>query len=281
MSPPVENEPVENQPIEVWEADFNYLAPMKERPYYYTYPPPGGEPMRNTHGDRRRLPVTDARALPETPTLEREGFCLARHQTKVDDLWDADAVRARYYPEMEELVKSSTGARKVVAFDHNVRSEERAARNEDGVQHPVRFVHNDYTETSGPQRVRDLMPADEVDALLSRRFAVVNVWKPIRGPVQKSPLAFCDAQTLQVSDFVSTDLRYRDRVGEIYSVHWQPAHRWFYYSQMEADEALLLACFDSAQGRARYTAHSAVDGPPHAPDAPGRESIEVRTLAFF
>jgi len=268
-------------PTQSFEAQFNYLAPMEERPYYYTYAPPDGAPMRNTRGDRRRLTVADARGLEVSPTLEREGFALARHRTAVEDLWDPEAVRSRYYPEMEELVRSSTGASKVVAFDHNVRSEERAARREEGVQNPVRFVHNDYTETSGPQRVRDLMPADEVDELLGRRFAVVNVWKPVRGPVQKSPLAFCDAQTLEVHDFVSTDLRYPDRVGEIYSVHWKPAHRWFYYSQMEAEEALLLACFDSAEGRARFTAHTAVDGPPHPEDAPGRESIEVRTLAFF
>jgi hypothetical protein len=141
-------------------------------------------------------------------------------------------------------------------------------------------VHNDYTERSGPQRVRDLL-GDEAEALLRHRVAVVNVWKPIRGPVQSTPLAVCDARTIGPDDFVLTDLRYADRTGEIQSLHWNPTHRWFYYPAQEADEALLLKCYDSDRHVARFTAHSAFDDPTSPPDAPARESIEVRTLAFF
>ena len=32
------------------EATLNYLAPMAERPYFYTYPPPEGVPGRNNRG---------------------------------------------------------------------------------------------------------------------------------------------------------------------------------------------------------------------------------------
>ena len=117
--------------------------------------------------------------------------------------------------------------------------------------------------------------------MLRGRFAVINVWKPIRGPVEQAPLAVCDARTIRAEDFVPTDLRYRDRTGEIYSLRWSPTHAWFYFSRMAADEALLLKCFDSAPARARFTAHSAFDDPGARPDAPVRESIEVRTLAFF
>ncbi len=262
------------------EALFSYLAPMEERPYYYQVAPPEGTSWRNTHGDRRSMAVEDARDFPGV-SLSAEGFCLVSHTTAVADLWDVEDVRARYYPEIEGLVADATGARRVLAFDHNVRSEERATRGEVGVQPPVRFVHNDYTEQSGPQRVRDLMPADEVEELLAGRFAVVNVWKPISGPVRQAPLGVLDARSIQMDDLVPTDLRYRDRVGEIYSLTWNQAHRWFHYSEMEAEEALLLACYDSAGGRARFTAHSAFDDPTSPDDAAPRESIEVRTLAFF
>ena len=177
-------------------------------------------------------------------------------------------------------MKDVTGASRVVAFDHNLRLATRAERSESGVQGPVRYAHNDYTEQSGPQRVRDLL-GEEAERLLLGRFAVINVWKPIRGPVEQAPLAVCDARTIRPEDFVSTDLRYRDRTGEIYSLRWSPIHTWFYFPRMSADEAMLLKCFDSEPGRARFTAHSAFDDPGSPPDAPVRESIEVRTLAFF
>ena len=262
------------------ESTLNYVADTGERPYFYLYEPPAGTPARNTRGDRHTVAIHDARDLVPGPSLDEEGFALATHVTAVEDLYDPAAVRERYYDEMQELVRQVTGAARVVAFDHNVRNAQLAERRERGAQPPVRFPHNDYTERSGPQRVRDLLPG-EADALLAHRFAVINVWKPIRGRVEESPLAVCDARTIGPQDLVPTDLRYRDRVGEVYSLRFNPTHRWFYYSHMHAGEAMLLKCFDTAAGLARFTAHSAVADPTTPADASPRESIEVRTLAFF
>jgi hypothetical protein len=179
------------------------------------------------------------------------------------------------------LVKEATGAVRVVAFDHNVRNLPMAKRKVNGVREPVKFAHNDYTIKSGPQRVRDLFPS-EADELLKHRFAVINVWRPISGPVQESPIAVCDARSIAQSDWVESDLKYRDRTGEVYSITFNPAHRWFYFPQMQRDEAILLKCYDSKDdGRARFTAHSAFDDPTSPPNAPARESIETRTLVFF
>ena len=261
------------------EATLNYLAPMAERPYYYTYPPPEGTSWRNTHGDKRTLPIRDARELPGA-TLDREGFALERLETAAASLFDPAEVHRVYFPEVTALVAKHTGARRVEAFDFNVRSREKAEAPESLSQQPVRFVHNDYTVASGPQRVRDLFP-DEADELLAHRFAVINVWKPIVGPVEETPLAFCDASSMEPGDFVETDLRYPDRSGEIYSVTGRDTHRWYYYPAQRADEALLLKCYDSDPNRAAFTAHTAFDDPTTRPDSPPRESIEVRTLAFF
>ena len=263
------------------ETTLSYLAEMAERPVYYFYPPPEGTPARNTKGDRRTVAVHDARDLEASPTLDREGFSLARLGTAVDDLYDSEAVRARYYPEVERLVKDVTGAERVLVFDHNVRNAALAERRERGAQNPVRFAHNDYTLRSGPQRVRDLVGGAQAETLLRRRFAVINVWKPISGPVQQTPLAVCEAQSIRPRDLVPTDLRYRDRTGEVYSLLFSAEHRWFYYTDMRADEALLIKCFDSDESCARFTAHTAFDDPSSRADAPSRESIEVRTLAFF
>ena len=150
------------------------------------------------------------------------------------------------------------------------------------LREPVKFAHNDYTFKSAPQRVRDLLPGAEAKALLEHRYAVINVWRPIRGPVEESPLAVCDARSMELRDFVASDLRYRDRTGEVYSVAYNPKHRWFYFPRMQREEALLLKCFDSADdGRARFTAHTAFEDPTSRPGAVPRESIEVRTLVFF
>ena len=262
------------------ESLLNYLAPMDERPVYWLTKPPEGTPWRNTTGDRRVTPIHDAREVEPAPSLDREGFSLVHHETAVEDLYDPAAVRERYYPEIEQLVAKATGATRVVAFDHNVRNREKAERREDLSQGPVRFVHNDYTLGSGPQRVRDLLP-DDAEALLARRFAVINVWKPIRGPVEETPLAFCDARTIEPSDFVETSLEYGGRTGEIYSLVFSPRHRWYYYPAMRADEAMLLKCYDSDRSVARFTAHSAINDPTTEEGAAARESIEVRTLAFF
>ena len=179
-------------------------------------------------------------------------------------------------------MKAATGASRVVIFDHTVRNEDPALRDERSVRAPVRAVHNDYTERSGPQRVRDLLDADDAEAFLRHRFAVVNVWRSIGAPVETTPLAMADARSMAPEDFVATDLVYADRTGEIYQVAHGPDQRWFYFPKMRRDEALLLKVYDSAtDGRARFTAHTAFDDPTMPVDAPPRESIEVRTLVSF
>jgi hypothetical protein len=262
------------------EATINYLRDMPERPYYYLYEPPAGEPWRNVRADARTVAIHDGRELPSAGRLDVEGVTLVPHETAVGDLFDQRAIRAVYYPEMEKLVAEVTGARRVLAFDHNLRSGPRAERAQDLSEKPVRFAHNDYTEKSGPQRVRDLLPADAED-LLQRRFAVINVWRPIQRPVFDTPLAVCDARSIGDGDLVQTDLRYRDRTGEVYSLRYGAEHRWLYFPRMQPNEAMLIKCYDSERDRARFTAHSAFDDPNAPADAPPRESIEVRTLAFF
>jgi hypothetical protein len=123
---------------------------------------------------------------------------------------------------------------------------------------------------------------DEAEELLKHRYAEINLWRPIRGPLLRSPLALCDAQTLAEENLVASDLRYPDRTGEIYAVTFNPGQRWYYFPKMTADEVVLIRCFDSAQqGAARFSAHGAFDDPQTPADAPPRESIEVRTLVFF
>lgn len=148
------------------------------------------------------------------------------------------------------------------------------------LRQPVGRVHVDHTAKSGPQRVRDLIP-DDAEELLKGRVQIINLWRPIRGPLRDSPLAVCDARTVRFDELVPTDLVYQHRIGETYSVKFNPEHRWFYFPEMTTEEILLLKCFDSKiDGRARFAPHTAFVDPPTPPNAPPRESIELRTLVF-
>jgi hypothetical protein len=267
--------------IEPLVARLNYLEPIETKPFMYAYATPPNAPPRFTPVDERAVFIRNGRPNAADFSLDREGFALAQDDGGVPDFYDQAQVRAVYYRHVARLVKQHTGAVKVHVFDHNVRSAIKESRGESGAKLPAKRVHNDYTTNSAPQRVRDLFPR-EADALLKRRFAFVNVWRPIVGPVQESPLAVADAQSISAGDWVPTDLIYKDRIGETYSLVYNDAHRWFYFPQMQPSEALLIKCYDSSRdGRARFAAHSAFDDPTSPPNARPRESIEARTLVFF
>jgi len=264
------------------EAALNYLVNTGEKPVYYLYTSPPGTPQQTGRYTPHTTPIYDGRAILEQLSLDRHGFLLTRHESRVVNFYDAHEVQAVYYPEVERLVKEVTGAAKVVVFDHNVRCAPMARRGEHGAQEPARVVHNDYTVRSGPQRVRDLLEAEEAEARLRQRFAQINVWRPIRGPVEDTPLAVCDAQSIAPQDFVAMDLKYRDRTGEVYMVTVSRHHRWYYFPHMQRNEVILLKGYDSLEdGRARFTAHTGFDDPTSPPEAAARESIEARTLVFF
>jgi hypothetical protein len=172
-------------------------------------------------------------------------------------------------------VQNVTGASHVVVFDHTLRR-----RSPDAVRQPSTRVHNDYTERSAPQRVRDLL-GDEAEAFLGKRFALINVWRPVRHSAQDWPLALADARTVRPEELISTDIVYPDRRGEIYGLVQSPGQRWWYYPNMQLDEALLIKCYDSHASRAQFTPHTAFESPLTPVNAPPRESIEFRTIAIF
>jgi hypothetical protein len=263
------------------ESILNFLGEMREAPASYAYDPPPGQPQTNMKIARHRVTIHDARPIMERLSLDREGFEVLRRPTAVKDFFDDGEVTRVYYPECERLVKEAAGAARVLAFDHIVRSATRRGAGAPAVKLPAKGVHNDYTAASGPQRVRDLRPG-EAEALLKNRVAIINVWRPVNRPVQESPLAVCDATSIEAADLVSHARIYPDRRGEIQAVRYNAGQRWCYFPLMTPEEAMLLKCYDSAQdGRARFTAHTAFDDPSSPPGAPPRESIEVRTLVFF
>jgi hypothetical protein len=262
------------------EATLNYL--VNDGVKIFTEASGGGAPdKRGGTLDPHVVVVRNGRRQAKEFALEREGFRFVRHDTKVVDFFNDEEVRRVYYPEMETLVKAESGASRVVVFDHTLRTADDALREARKIREVVPRVHNDYTEWSAPQRVRDIL-SDDAEALLRRRFAIVQVWRPIRRPVESFPLAICDARTVSPDDLVISERRYPNRVGQTYAITYNSQHKWFYFPHMRREEAIVFKVFDSeTDGRARFTAHTAFDDPTSPPNASPRESIEIRTLAFF
>lgn len=268
------------------EAELHYLQDTGRRPVNYTYEPPPGVPRNSGVVDTRRVTIRNARlASPASDlSLDTSGFQLLQHRSVLERLSDFDdkaRVKAAYYPEVEALLRQVTGAQKVVVFDHTLR-DGTPEHGREGVREPVRRVHDDQTFDSAPKRVPRHLPKDEAEARLKRRFAIINFWRPIGAPVQSSPLALCDARSIETADLLPSDLVYPDWTGETYGFAWNPKHRWYYFPEQRPDEVTLLKVYDSStDGTARLTAHTSFDDPTSAPDAPPRRSIEVRSLVFW
>ncbi len=262
-------------------GELNYLLDDGVRPVNYTFDPPDGLPRRRGTLQPTQVQIHNARLLAVPATLDVQGFERVDEPTAVADLQNEGQVVQAYYAEADALLRRHTGAIKTVIFDHTIRIDE-PGREAAGLREPVRYVHNDQTERAAVRRVRDHLPAEEAEQRLRKRFAIINLWRPIGGPVWTTPLALCDATSIAPADFLASDLVYPDKVGETFSVRANPEHRWYYYPHLRPEEALLLKVYDSrANGVARAGAHTAFDDPTTPPEAPPRRSIELRALVFF
>jgi len=264
-------------------ATLNYSVDNGIAPDYYFYEPEPGTRLNPPGTDLREVEVHNAWSSVAQYSADREGFELHGFSDQFRAFDDDQAVKSTFYEEVIEFVKAHTGARRVVVFDHTIRKRLPADLNQQTtVQRPaVLLAHSDYTVKSGPQRVHDIVP-DEAEQLLTRRVAFYNVWKSLSARVEELPLAMCDATSHEPDDMLRMDLKYRERTGEIYVMRYSPRHRWCYFPYMDATQALLLKTYDSeTDGRCRFMGHTAFEDPTTPANAARRESIEVRTMAFF
>ncbi len=285
QSDPRGKQAAEDPPAGEVRAALNFIVPQKGKPYFNSTALTGGEAEIFFETEPHTVTIHDMRPLADGLSLDRQGFELHRHQTAVDDLHDDRQVDEKYDGEIEALLREATGAHRVLVFDRTRRSDgPGGAANRDGLRGPATRVHVDYTVASGPQRARDVLGAEEVDRILASggRITQVNVWRPISGPVQRTPLALADAESVKAEELVATDQIFPDRKGEIYMLEHAPHQRWYWAPRMERDEVLLIKGWDSLDdGRARFAPHGAFQLPQQSPAAPMRESIEVRAYLVF
>ena len=263
-------------------AKLNYIIDTGVPPVTYVDWPEMAHKANPPTYKMEEMTIRNGRPLRDTFKLDTHGFAFVDHNTKVADFTD-EAERKRVYdPEVAALIRLHSGASEVVVFDHTLRTGDEAARTATNARPPVKGVHNDYTETSAPRRLRDILGDAEAERRMQKRWAIIQVWRPIRKPVQIDPLAICDARTIPEEGFILLERRYRHRTAYVYHIAHHSSHVWYYFPNMTRDEALVFKVFDSdASQPARFTAHTAFDDPNTPADANPRESIETRTFAFF
>jgi len=264
-------------------STVNYLARMSVLPVFYAQHPEKDNLVLETH----TIDIYDARWLQTPPALETHGFTLVSHQTGVSDFEDRDRASEAYRPEIEALLREQTGAERVIVGNPVLRWSERAGTRASFVNsRPARFVHVDYSRRSFDHFARKyVVDAGYPETWLDRRYVAYNIWRVVTPPPQDVPLAICDARSTGPGD-VTTGEAVIDAPGmpevrfgsSLY--HANPAHRWFWFSDMRPDEALIFKAFDSDRSRIQGCPHSAFDNPACPPVAP-RASVEIRAYAFF
>jgi hypothetical protein len=264
------------------EGTFTYIVDDGIAPVHHISGPEHEARTQAGTYEERTIKVLNGRHKRDAFSLETHGFEFLDNTSAVTDFQNPDEVRAVYYTEIEALIQSHTGASRVLMFDHTIRISDDNLRQEKLARAPVRSVHNDYTDKSGLQRVRDLLEPDEANAALKGRFAIVQVWRPITEVLLRDPLAICDARTLPKEGFIVVERHYPHRIGETYHITYNPALEWYYFPEIKRTEALIFRVFDSdLDSPVRYTAHSAFEDPTGPANALPRQSIEARALVFF
>lgn len=259
-------------------TELNFIHPIPDKPTVRINDH-REDLSRNYVYDPHVTLIRDARGENRAFDLDREGFTLRYRPSAVRDFANDGHVKEVYYPETAELIAEVSGASQVVIFDHTVRLEE---ADDPTARKPVLHVHNDYTETSAPRRVLEIMGEAEGRKRLAGQFQQINAWRPIGYPVETLPLAVADARSIKSDDVVPTDLVYPDRTGEILEFTPNDEQQWYYFPDMTPSEVLLIKGYDSnAQSDSRFVPHTAFQLPFNDANARPRQSIELRAFAFF
>ncbi|KAI1653953.1 methyltransferase, partial [Daldinia decipiens] len=248
-------------------------------------------PRTNFTNQEHSVLVHDARSKKGEFNLDTNGF--AFHSCKPFDAKVIDAIRKkdnglvedRYYPEIIDMVKQKTGANKVIIFDHTYRKRDPSLAttdNPNGREQPATVVHCDQSTVGAIGRIRR-HAGEDADILLQGRAQIINVWRPLNGPVENWALAVMDYQSIRYSEIHPTSI-YKERFeiqGQTVSVNHSADQKWYYLDQQTPDEATFIKIWDNKDGVAEMCPHCAFENPEAATDAQCRESIEVRCLVFY
>jgi hypothetical protein len=289
-------------PVRTVEAAINYLAPGSFINRRFVAP---GVEHNTGRYEAHRVSVRDGRSISSQFSLDVQGFVLADRPTKVRDFFDKNEVERAYPAEVVASVTALTGATRVAPLGWMVRTSGDVSKHQrqaagythrGGVQPPAGEAHVDFTPARAEPLARAIYEKSFPDGKGFSRFIASSLWRAFSDPPQDCPLAVCDARSVSRDEGVPNTMFIVDRLpdeqtmlGEMENeksapaaaiFHYNPAHRWWYFSNMSRDEALLFKFHDSDPSKALRTPHTAfLDSSFASPRT--RESIEFRTIAYF
>lgn len=261
----------------LFDAEITYIQPGERAVFYPTERHKSHWPV-----EKHSVPMFDMRAVQQQLSFDRNGFVMVDRPSAVTDYDDAVQIEQIYHPEIVDLVKELTGAEKVILFGTMIRSD--AAKTADGAL-PSFGAHIDYGDRTVRQFSEDIIGHEEAQHWLKRRHMLINLWRPIR-PVERSPLALCDASTVSANDLNESEIK--GGLGDVnrpsmfgWNLQHNAAHRWYYAPQQQPAEILAFKLFDSDPAATQWTGHTAFNDPTSPEDAAPRQSIEIRTISFM
>jgi hypothetical protein len=233
----------------------------------------------------RPVAIHDARERATPPSLDVEGFRLYPHHSAVKDFRDRAQVEELHVEEIRRLLLAVSGADEVVVTGAGVlrfgeRSAESGALNN---SRPARFVHIDCSDATASSFYARSRPDN---GRRVRRCAQYNVWRALTPPPQDVPLAVCDARSIAAEDLIAADAIF-DRDGKVafsfeaLLLRHNVQQRWFFYSNMGADEALIFKTNDTDGSCAHCVPHGAFDNPECPEGVVPRASLEMRGIAYW
>ena len=265
----------------------------------------GAEINTGTYSDHE-VTIRDGMPIRDHFRLEEHGFTIARQPTAVSDFHDKAEVDRLYEREVERHVQALTGADKVVARGWMIRTSadlsERAAQKAEGYTHsggiqpPAGEAHVDVNTATARKMAQATYAKHFPDGPGFKRFLISSYWRTFSPPPQDVPLAVCDGRTsfggeeksntlfivdeFPTGDALTAPVEGEDQMIAATIFSHNPGMRWWYFSNMQADDALLFKFHDSDHSRTWRCPHTAFRDTSFA-NANNRESIECRSVAFW
>ena len=262
-------------------------------------------PYYTTEVDPRRRVIYDGREA--DLDFHRNGFELKHIPSEVTDWTDESEIQSLEYPVLTRFFKEWLGCKHVI-FLPSIRRDAATLEQTDvgDNQAPIVAAHADYTE-GFPDMISDetttyaqlLAPTMQqagityADIRAASRIISVQMWRNFGSPRMNYPLALCDTQTVDRSEFQKVRGEYliAGRMTDIESWIFAPdqsddapsRHRWYTFQDMTADDVILFRGYDSdlvQRGEEFLVGHSAIRDP-SVPDGMHRHSVEMRAICLF
>ena len=221
-----------------------------------------------------KVQVQDMRGGSSAPDFDKDSITYEHHVSQVKEFGDSSDWETTYNEELRSLLANRIGAQEVIVFDHTVRIDD-----PDAARKPARNVHTDYSTAGASQRLIDIVGEERAEEFEGGHYGFVNVWRPVGSTIRTSPLGFIRPSSVKPEDWMTIELVYPDRVGQILGVSANVDHDWFYLSSMTPDEIAIFNIYDN--GGRSFLGHSALDMEGASDGVTPRKSIESRTLVRY